>query len=303
MDLMLILKAIGALSVIGVVTSSVLATAAKRFYVEVDPRIEAVLAALPGSNCGACGNPSCFMSAEKMVSGDLAANGCVAGGQSVADAISLILGADACAAVAVVSARHCGGGDKAVRAYEYAGVRSCAAAARLAGSPLACPAGCIGFGDCVRACPFDAMHLDERGLPVVDLDKCTGCGVCVKECPRGQISLLALVPETAPIVVRCNAHDKVKGRKDNCAACCIACKKCERACPSDAIHVVDMLAVVDYEKCTGCGACVEVCPQNCIDLFGRGTAVDAVAADGAGAAMLGVPEAAATTAETAGAGV
>lgn len=299
---MLILKAIGALSIIGVVTSAVLATAAKRFYVEVDPRVEAVAAALPGSNCGACGNPSCFMSAEKMVAGELAANACTAGGQSVTDAITLILGAEACTAVAVVCARHCGGGDKAVRAYEYTGVRSCAAANRLAGGPLACSAGCIGFGDCVRACVFDAIHLDERGLPVVDLDKCTGCGVCVKECPRGQISLLTLVPDSAPVVVRCNAHDKVRGRRVNCTACCIACRKCERACESDAIHVVDMLAVVDYDKCTGCGTCVEVCPQDCIDFFGRTAGVDAVAADGAAAGILSTVAQAEAETETVGAG-
>ncbi|HAL31152.1 MAG TPA: hypothetical protein DCP20_10660 [Coriobacteriia bacterium] len=282
MDLMLILKAVGALSVIGVITSTILATAAKRFYVEVDPRVEAVAAALPGSNCGACGNPSCFMSAEKMVSGELEPNACVAGGQSVTDAVAAILGADTCDAIAMISARHCGGGDRAVRAYEYAGVRSCAAANRLAGGPLACSAGCLGYGDCARACPFDAIHLDERGLPVVDPAKCTGCGICVKECPRGQITLLEMVPESAPVVVRCNAHDKVKARKANCSACCIACRKCERECPADAIHVIDMLAVVDYTKCTGCGACVEVCPQDCIDLYGRGAAVDTMAADGRG---------------------
>jgi len=200
----------------------------------------------------------------------------------VADAVAAILGAEPCDAIAVISARHCGGGDRAVRAFEYAGVRSCAAADRLAGGPLACSAGCLGYGDCVRACPFDAIHLDTRGLPVVDPAKCTGCGICAKECPRGQITLLEMVPESAPVVVRCNAHDKVKGRKANCSACCIACRKCERECPADAIHVIDMLAVVDYTKCTGCGTCVEVCPQDCIDLYGRGTAVDAVVADGRG---------------------
>ncbi|MDO8847800.1 MAG: RnfABCDGE type electron transport complex subunit B [Coriobacteriia bacterium] len=279
---MLIAKAMGALAVIGLGTSAVLATAAKRFHVEVDPRVEAVAAALPGSNCGACGNASCFAAAEGIAMGEKPVNSCVAGGQKVADAIALIIGAESCVAVAVISARHCGGGTNAVRAYTYVGVMSCAAANRLAGGPLACAAGCIGFGDCQRACPFGAISMDERGLPVIDVHRCTGCGICVKECPRGQISLLELVPEAAPVVVRCNAHDKVKGRKANCSMCCIACKKCERECPSDAIHVIDMLAVVDYEKCTGCGTCVEVCPQKCIDLYGRDSAIDVKAADGAG---------------------
>jgi Na+-translocating ferredoxin:NAD+ oxidoreductase RNF subunit RnfB len=282
MDYVLIAKAVGALSVIGLITSAILSTAAKRFHVEVDPRVEAVVSALPGSNCGACGNPSCFVAAEGMVSGDLAPNACVAGGQGVADSVASILGAATCEAVVVVSTRACGGGTRAVRAYEYAGVASCAAANRLAGGPLACSAGCMGFGDCVRACPFDAMTLDSRGLPVIDPVKCTGCGICVKECPRGQIALLSLVPESAAIAVRCNAHDKVKDRKSNCSMCCIACKKCERACEHDAIHVVDMLAVVDYAKCTACGACIEVCPQKCIDWYGRGASVDSVAADGLG---------------------
>jgi heterodisulfide reductase subunit A-like polyferredoxin len=138
------------------------------------------------------------------------------------------------------------------------------------------------MGDCERACPFDAIDMDERGLPVIDPAKCTGCGICVRECPRGQIHLLSLLPEAAPIVVRCNAHDKIKGRRANCTVACIACKKCERECPADAIHVVDMLAVVDYERCTACGTCIEVCPQKCIDWYGHRVGVDAVAADGLG---------------------
>lgn len=288
MDVELILKAIAALSVIGLGASAVLATAAKKFHVEVDPRVEEVAAVLPGSNCGACGNPSCFAVAEGIVAGELEPNTCVAGGQKVAAGIAGIMGTSAGDIRAVVSGRHCGGGINCSRSYGYAGVRSCSAANKLAGGPVACTYGCIGFGDCMRACPFDAIHMDERGLPVVDLDKCTGCGICVRECPRGQIKLLEMLPEKAPVIVRCNAHDKVKTRKTNCTMACIACKKCERACPSDAIHVIDMLAVVDYDKCTGCGTCVTVCPQNCINLYGRDN--DAMAEDGVGG-VCAAPEA------------
>lgn len=280
MDIALVAKAVGALTFIGVLAAALLATASRKFHVEVDPAVEAVFEALPGSNCGACGNPSCFTVAEMIVAGERPVTTCVAGGQAVATAIAAIMGTTDVDVKAVVSARHCGGGINCAKAYGYSGVRSCTAANKLAGGPVACTFGCIGFGDCMRACPFDAIQMDERGLPVIDLVKCTGCGICVRECPRGQISLLELVPEKAPVIVRCNAHDKVKDRKANCGMACIACRKCERECPSDAIHVIDMLAVVDYEKCTGCGACVKVCPQNCINLYGRG--IDAVAEDGAG---------------------
>jgi len=289
---MLIVKAVGALSVLGLVTSAVLSTAARKFHVEVDPRVEAVADILPGSNCGACGNPSCFAVAEGIVAGTLPTNACVAGGQTCADEVATLMGAAKCEVAAVVSARACGGGVNAVSAYDYGGIRSCAAVARLAGGVIACSAGCLGYGDCIRACPFDAISFDDRGLPVVDLDACTGCGICVRECPRGGAGLLSLVPENAPIIVRCNAHDKVKGRKAACSACCIACKKCERECPSDAIHVVDMLAVVDYEKCTGCGTCVSVCPQNCIDLHGRASVFGSSIVDGKGKDVEGfAPEA------------
>lgn len=282
MDLIVVIKAVGALSVIGLLAAALLATASRKFHVEVDPKIEAIFEALPGSNCGACGNPSCFAVAEMIAAGEKPVNTCVAGGQSVADAVAGVIGEGTCEFKAVVSARHCGGGVNAARSYSYVGVMSCAAAQKLAGGPLVCTSGCIGFGDCERACPFDAITMDERGLPVIDPKLCTGCGICVRECPRGQLNLLELVPDMAPVLVRCAAHTKAKERKQACSMCCIACKKCERECPSDAIHVIDMLAVVDYDKCTGCGTCVEVCPQKCIDLYGRGDDVDIVAADGTG---------------------
>lgn len=284
-----ILKAVGALTTLGIVSAALLATAARKFHVEVDPKVELILAALPGSNCGACGNPSCFAVAGGIAAGTLPVNTCVAGGQAVADDVAAIMGAGTCEFVAKVSARQCGGGMNAVRAFEYSGVRSCNSAAKLAGGPLVCEAGCIGYGDCMRACPFDAITVDERGLPVIDMGRCTGCGICVDECPRGQMGLLQLVPDRSQIVVRCNAHDKPARRKAGCTMCCIACKRCEKACPYDAIHVVDLNAVVDHERCTGCGACVAVCPQRCIDLYGRSHAWASVEADGRAADAVGFP--------------
>ncbi len=287
MDLVFVGKAIGALSLLGLISSAVLSTAARRFHVEVDARVERIAGILPGSNCGACGRPSCFATAEAIVDGSVPVSACIAGGQDVADAVAEALGVEACEVTAVVVARHCGGGRHAARAYSYDGIASCATAAKLAGGPLVCAWGCLGFGDCVRACPFDALALDERGLPVVVLDRCTGCGVCVSVCPRTPVGLLELVPERARVVVRCSARSRPKDRKAACGACCIACKRCEKACPADAIHVIDGIAVVDHQRCTGCGACVEVCPQQCIDVYGRGHAADPRDFDGKGKAAPG----------------
>lgn len=287
MDIKLLGQAALALGSMGAISGIALSFAAKQFHVEVDPRVEAVFEALPGSNCGACGNPSCFAVAEAMVAGSLEPTACTAGGQSAVDDISGILGLEACAVAEAVAARHCGAGERASRRYEYRGVASCASAVKMAGSPILCPAGCLGFGDCVAACVFDAIHLDERGLPVVNLTKCTGCQKCVTECPRHQSGLMAMVPADAPVVVRCASHDKAKAKREYCPVSCIACKKCEKECAYDAITVVDFLAVVDYEKCTGCGVCVSVCPQDCIDLYGKSSFRDVGSADGMAAGVAG----------------
>lgn len=282
MDVSLIINAVIALSVIGLVAAGALAAASRKFHVEVDPKVERVLSTLPGANCGACGAPSCFSAAEAIAGGALPVTACTAGGQGVADAVADALGVEKCEVAAIVSVRHCGGGRAASRTFEYSGIESCNAVARLAGGDLDCPAGCFGYGECVRACPFGAMEMDQRGLPVIDLDVCTGCEVCVRECPRGSIGLLAMIPEDGEVAVRCNSHDRPKARKAYCSMCCIACKRCEKACPADAIHVIDLLAVVDYDKCTGCGMCVDVCPQECIDLTGRNAMAPAHTLDGRG---------------------
>jgi electron transport complex protein RnfB len=296
----LVIFAVGALCFIGLVSAVLLATAAQKFHVDVDPKVQAVLDALPGANCGACGNPSCFSAAEAIAEGRAPITTCIAGGQSVADHIAAVMGADACAIVAVVSCRHCGGGTNATKAYAYGGIGSCNAVAKLAGGVLDCSFGCLGYGDCVRACPFDAMELDARGLPVIDLAKCTGCGICVTECPRGKsANLLELIPVEGAVAMRCSSRDRIKERRGYCTKCCIACKKCERACPSDAIHVLDGLAVVDYEKCTACYSCVAVCPQDCIDVTGRDAVLLAKLTDGAAAGFEGFTSTVAVDAEAA----
>lgn len=279
MDPALIMNAVLALTVLGVISVVLLATAAQKFAVEVDPNVGSILAALPGANCGACGNPSCFAAAEAIAAHRAPATTCVAGGRSTAEAIAELLG-ESCEFVPVVAERHCGGGTNTRQAYEYSGLRSCATVAKLAGGSIACPSGCFGFGDCVTACPFDAMKLDERGLPVIDLAKCTGCDICVKVCPRGSMGLLALVDDQAAVAVRCASRETVRDRRAVCSMCCIACRKCEKACPTGAMRVVDGLAVLDPALCVSCFACVEACPQDCIDVSGRAASRPARELDG-----------------------
>jgi electron transport complex protein RnfB len=278
-DLALILKAVAALSVLGIISVALLATAAQKFAIEVDPNIEAILDALPGANCGACGNPSCFAAAEAIAAGRAPATTCMAGGRSTAQAIAALLG-ETCEFVPVIAVRHCGGGTNARREYEYAGLRSCSAVAKLAGGSISCSAGCLGFGDCVRACPFDAMSMDERGLPVIDLEKCTGCAICVKECPRGSTGLLQVVDDHSAVAVRCASREPVRDRRAACSMCCIACRKCEKACPTGAMLMVDGLAVLDPALCISCFACVDACPQDCIDVSGRAASAPARTLDG-----------------------
>lgn len=240
-----------------------LAVAARVFKVESDPRLERILTALPGANCGSCGFPGCQGFAQAVLKGDAPLTSCAPGGRNTVLRLAEILGRQAEETVRQVAFVRCATLTVPERwKYHYEGLKGCRSAVLLAGGPNACIYGCVGFDDCVNACPFDAMIARPDRPPLVDNDKCTGCGVCVETCPKNLISLL---PADAKIVVRCSSHDKGAVTRKHCLVGCISCKLCEKVCEANAIKIIDNLPRVDLELCTGCGACVAKCPRKIIE--------------------------------------
>jgi electron transport complex protein RnfB len=262
LDISLIWKAVIALGGIALLFGILLAIASVRFRVKTDPRLNDLIDALPGSNCGACGFPGCEAAAQAVLDGKAGVDVCIAGGKNAAAGIAEVMGVAATSATRGVALVHCQGGinETATRAI-YQGIDSCAAMDKTAGGSKACPYGCLGLGTCRDACPVNAIYLDEDHRRCVKRERCTGCGLCVEACPRG---LIEIVPRDQEVLAVCKSRDRGKAAREICSVCCIACKKCEKACESDAIHVVDNYAVIDYDKCTQCGKCIEACPTDVI---------------------------------------
>ncbi len=260
---MQIAYAIVALGLLGLTFGILLALAARFFAVKTDPRVDAVREVLPGVNCGACGYAGCVNFAEGVVRGETELNGCIPGGDETAGAIAEVLGQELVEAVAEVSTLFCiGDCSRAADRFIYDGVEDCAVAGQFYGGFKACSYGCLGLGNCVRACPFDAIRMGSHGLPVIDPEVCNGCGLCIKACPR---DLLKLLPNNQlGHLVLCSSHDRGKKVSRACTVGCIACKACVKACPQEAIEMIDNLATIDLEKCDDCGKCVEACPPGTI---------------------------------------
>ncbi len=256
-----ILYAIVALGGLGVVFGLLLGVAGKKFAVVKDERVSAVRAVLGGANCGACGYAGCDAFAEAVVAGKAKPNGCTPGGTKTAGAIAAIMGVEAESMRPMVARVRCQGTCENVSPrYDYNGLPSCRAASALSGGPKECEFGCLGMGDCLHHCPFHAISIVD-GVAVINEDKCTGCGVCVGACPR---NVIALVPRDATVLVLC--RNKAIGRiaRLQCKTACVGCRRCEKQCPSDSIHVVDGVAEINDATCTRCGACVGICPMHCI---------------------------------------
>ncbi len=258
---MKILIAVLLLSGIGLVLGLMLAFASKAFAVPTDEKTEAIRDALPGANCGGCGYSGCDGYAAALSKGEAEPNLCTAGGADTAQKLSEVLGVEVTAIkkYSVIACNKC----NAASEFNYDGAASCAAAALLNGGPIACKSGCIGFGDCVSVCEFNAIKV-ENGHAVICEDICTGCGKCVKVCPKGIIK-----PVEAKKVAFVNCSNTQKGAvaRKNCTAACIGCKKCQTVCEFNAITVENNLATVNRELCTGCGKCAASCPQKCISLL------------------------------------
>ena len=254
--------AIAIVTVAGLLGSVILVLAAKFMAVEEDPRIGEVAACLPSANCGACGYAGCADYAKAIVENGAPVNKCVPGGAKAAEEVAKVMGVEAGATASQKATVRCQGKPGVcTQNFDYQGVTSCAAANALYGGPKACAFGCLGLGDCVKACKFDAIHVVD-GIAKVDVEKCTGCGACADACPKSVIEMAGQM-EKKPLVL---CHNTEKGALTNkeCQTGCIGCMKCQKTCPSGAITVTDFLASIDYAKCTGCNQCVDVCPKGVI---------------------------------------
>ncbi|MFV0464815.1 MAG: RnfABCDGE type electron transport complex subunit B [Lachnospiraceae bacterium] len=247
---------------VGLLIGFFLGVFGEKFKVEVDQRETDILEALPGNNCGGCGFPGCSGLATAIVAGEAAVNACPVGGDSVAAVIGEIMGIEAESGVRKTAFVKCNGTcEKANQDYEYYGITDCTAMAYIPNKgPKSCNYGCYGYGNCVRSCPFDAIHIVD-GISKVDKEACKACGKCIATCPN---HLIEMVPYSAVHIVTCSSKDKGKDVMKACTVGCIACKICEKNCPADAIHVEDNLAYIDQTKCTQCGICAQKCPKKTI---------------------------------------
>ena len=248
---------------IGLAAGVLLTVCSKIFEVKTDERIEAVNEILPQVNCGACGFSGCADYASAIVKNGVPTNMCKPGGAECAKKISAVMGMEEMAVVPQIAVVLCSGDCNATESkFVFQGVQSCKAANRFYNGSEVCTHGCLGFGDCAKVCPQNAIVVKD-GLARIDKTKCIGCGLCTKVCPD---KLIVLRDIDKKIDVCCSSTDVGKIVRSVCKSGCIGCKLCEKKCENDAIHVENNLARIDYSKCTACGKCAAACPAKVIRL-------------------------------------
>lgn len=263
----IILFTILTLVAIGAAAAVILYFVAQKFKVFEDPRIDEVEESLPGANCGGCGFPGCRNFAETLVKADSwEGMFCPVGGNETMAKAAAIMGKEAIEQAPRVAVVRCNGTPEfRPRSNVYDGAPTCAIAHSLFTGEGGCPHGCLGEGDCVVVCDFDAIHMDPvTELPVVDDEKCTACGACVDACPRNIIELRKKNKKDRKIYVSCINEEKGGVAKKNCSVACIGCSKCFKVCPYEAITMENNLAFIDSDKCKLCRKCVTECPTDAI---------------------------------------
>lgn len=248
---------------LGIFVGLFLGIAAIVFKVEVNEKEVEVLALLPGSNCGGCGYPGCAGYADAIANKGAECNLCTAANDEMVAKIAAIMGTEATAKarqVAFVACKaHC---EDITNDYDYYGVEDCRMLSFVPnGGPKSCNEGCLGYGTCVKACPFDAIHVVD-GVAVVDREACKACGKCVAVCPK---KLISLIPYEAQYAVACSNKQKGPVAMKQCKVGCIGCSLCVKNCPNEAVKVESFNATINYEACQNCGVCKEKCPRKTIE--------------------------------------
>ena len=262
-----VIYSVVSLSSIGTLAAIILYFIAEKFKVIEDPRIDVVNDLLPGANCGGCGYAGCRNLAEEIVKKeDLKGFSCPPGGNETMEKIAGALGLTAVVSDPLIAVLRCSGSRaNAPQKVVYDGATTCAYVHMLFAGESGCPNGCMGLGDCVTSCLFDAMYIDETtGLPVISNEKCVACGACVKACPRTIIELRKKGKKDRRIFVSCINTEKGAVAKKNCSVACIGCGKCAKVCKFEAITIQNNLAYIDFSKCTLCRKCVPECPTSAI---------------------------------------
>lgn len=248
---------------LGLVCSALLSAASKIFYVYEDPRIAEVEGVLAGANCGGCGYAGCSAAAGAIVSGKAKPSACIVGGMESAVNVAKIMGLDPGAAEPKRSLNECNGGNRAEDKFIYDGIAGCRAMAAFYGGKRLCSVGCLGLGDCVASCMFNALHMGPDGYPVVDEAKCVGCGACEKVCPKGILTVRSMSER----LLHFNAEDD-------------ALSPCSQTCPAE-INIPQYISQIKNRDYSGAVntikdrnplllSCGRVCPHPCESYCRRG---------------------------------
>ncbi len=249
---------------LALVAGILLSIFSKVFAVKTDERVEQILEVLPGLNCGVCGYSGCENYANELTNNDAPTNKCVPGGDGASAKISTILGKDYQDVIEKVAFVRCNGQSPEITkdSYTYQGERTCVACNMYYQGKGDCDYGCIGFGDCIKECSYNAIRI-VNGIAMIDKELCKGCTMCVVACPKKLIQMRDYIKN---VFVKCSSCDNGKTTISKCSNGCIACKKCEKVCPTGAITVTNNIASIDYDKCTACLECAKNCPKQCIEI-------------------------------------